>query len=135
MTSQVDALNEALACEFEAIYAYPVIAARIDSLADRALTQWKVHQDRAEKLREVLAEQSRPAVLAEPSYAMSPINQRREAEVLAQDLEQRCLAAYALMVLADEARADAVQWMSDAARTFVEFGGTLQAFPGLDLSS
>lgn len=132
MTSLIDVLNEAIEAEHMAVYAYPVIGARIDSLADVAITQWKVHQKRRDALIVLVEKQNRQATLPQAAYAIGELSTREDGGQLAQQLETECAARYASLILGNEAMPEAIQWLVESSATVFEFGGKPEAFPGLN---
>lgn len=131
MTTSVDVLNEAIAAEHEAVFAYPVIAAQIAPLSNLALAEWKVHQVRRDYLIALVEKQNRPITLPAPAYSVGELNSRAAGEELARKLEELCQSRYAQLILGNEATEKAIDWLIASAVTSMIFGGEPQAFPGV----
>lgn len=131
MTTSVDVLNEAIAAEHEAVFAYPVIAAQISSLSKLALTELKIHRVRRDYLISLVEKQNRPVALPEAAYAVGELNSRSSGEELARKIEENCQARYAQLILGNEATEKAIDWLIASAVTLMKFGDEPQAFPGV----
>lgn len=135
MTTSVDVLNEAIAAEHEAVFAYPVIAAQIPALSELALAEWESHRVRRDYLISLVEKQNRPITLPEVAYAVGDLNSRTAGEELARKLEENCQSRYAQLILGNEATEKAIDWLIASAVTSVIFGSEPQAFPGVTFES
>ena len=133
------AIQQALAGEHAAVYAYGVIGGVLDPVGATgvlALDCYEVHQSRRDLVEEQLRGLGAEPVAAEPGYALpSPVTTPVDARLLARQVEDRCAVLYAAAVAAstDDGRAQAAGWLEDAATRAVSWGGTSVAFPGVGL--
>ncbi len=135
----VQGLQDALAGEHAALYAYSVLGGRLDpgsSEADRALSAYDVHRSRRDILAQRLRDVSERPVAAEPGYALPlPVRDPTSAAALARQVEDRCAVLYAALVAAAPAstveRSLGTTSLVDAATRALDWGAPPTALPGL----
>ena len=131
------AAEQALAIEHEAVYAYGVVGGVLEpgsAESGRALDGYEAHRARRDRLEDVIQELGGEPVPAEPGYVLpAPVTDASSAARLARRVEDRSAVAYAQLVgtSAGSVRADAVDWLSDAATRGLSWGAAPTAFPGL----
>jgi Domain of unknown function (DUF4439) len=137
----VDALNDTLAGEHAALYAYGVIGGRLDydsRPVREATAAWETHQRRRAGLTALVESGGGSPVSAEPGYRL-PTEVRRvsDARTVAQTVEDRCGVLYATLAATTtgEIRSFAVDALIDAATRAVEWGAPTSALPGVDASA
>jgi hypothetical protein len=134
-SSLIVALQQVLADEHAAVYAYGVIGARLTGRARaRATDDWIAHQRARDSLEATLrALGSRPAAAAVAYQMPGPIRTRREAASAAVAIEDRIAAAYLGLVGAATAalRERAALQVRAAALRAAAWRGSTVAFPGL----
>lgn len=133
--SDADLLNDALAQEHAAVYGFPVIAARFESLSDRVERTLTAHEDRIEALTDLIETLEAIPVTAQPAYPVPALERLAEAEGFAEELERACLAAYVRVLREGEAghREFATDAAIETAEWLVRWGAAAEAFPGLTL--
>ena len=137
MTAAAKAAEQALAIEHEAVYAYGVVGGVLEpgsAEAGRALEGYEAHRTRRDRLEDVIQELGGEPVPAKPGYVLpAPVTDVASAARLARRVEDRCAVAYAQLVgsTVGVVRADAVDWLSDAATRGLSWGAAPTAFPGL----
>jgi hypothetical protein len=96
----VGALQQALAAEHAAVYAYGVVGARLPvSRRAGARSALDAHQARRDALVALVSAAGAEAVAAEPGYALPrPVRTASDAETLAVLVEERVAATYADVV-------------------------------------
>jgi hypothetical protein len=138
--SLVGALQDVLAGEHAAVYAYSVVGGVLDpgsgsgQLARDAYDEHRARRDRADELLRALDVEPLPA---EPGYALpAPVASPGDAAVLARRVEDRCAVLYAALVAATTAdqRELAAAWLEDAATRALVWGAPPTAFPGVGLA-
>lgn len=129
-----EALNRALAAEHAAVYAFPVIAARFAALHAKALDAQKEHENRRDRLIELLAVRGSASIDPLTVYRVPGLDDRESALSFARSLETACMGPYAALVgvTQNEERRIAATYLSRAAAAVVRWGGTVSPFPGLD---
>lgn len=134
------ALQECLAAEHAAVYAYGMLggvlsgtAAPIETKAD-ADSSHAAHRERRDTLSDELNHLGEEPVSAQASYRL-PFRVAREGDCLrlARQVERRTAAVYAYAVAATtgDSRAFAIDALTDCALREVAWGAPLQAFPGV----
>lgn len=138
--SLVDALQDALAGEHAARYAYAVIGGVVDPTGPTetlALAAYGAHSARRDRLDERLRELGESPAAAEPGYALpETVRAAGDAQQLARQVEDRCAVLYAAVVAASTGplRRRAADWLEDAAVRTLDWGAASTAFPGVTLA-
>ncbi|WP_166351650.1 ferritin-like domain-containing protein [Phytoactinopolyspora limicola] len=136
-TTEVDAIQAALAGEHACVYGYGVVGSHLSgdaqATARRALG---AHEDRRAELREHLLAMGAVPEAAEPAYSLPfPVTDAASARELAGLLEQRLAAPYADLVGAatdTTLRGLAAEALRAAAMRAVRWGVDPTPLPGLD---
>jgi hypothetical protein len=135
MTTQVAALQGALAAEHAAVYGYGVVGAVLGGRAQAdARADWTAHQVARDTLVSMLTGLGATPVAASPAYALPfAVTNAQSAEELAATIENRVTQAYLALVAVNSPtlRAFAAQAMQVSANRAVAWSGATQAFPGL----
>jgi hypothetical protein len=133
----VAALQQALAGEHAAIYAYTVIGGRLDgdtAVVQQAIDSYAEHRTHRDALSEMLLARRESPVPTEPGYALpSPIEGPASARALARHVEDRCSVLHAAVVATatgDERRLGAGALVACAERA-MRWGASATAFPGV----
>jgi hypothetical protein len=137
--SVLDAVQQVLAGEHAAVYAYGVIGGR-GPAAEAGLGRraYVVHRARRDTLTTAIrALEAEPAV-AEPGYALPvDVASATAAQRVGQQVEDRCSVLYAALVAAapgsGRTREQAVTALGDAAVRLLAWGGQPVALPGVQL--
>ncbi|MET0819542.1 MAG: ferritin-like domain-containing protein [Aeromicrobium sp.] len=128
-----EALQAWLALEHEAVWMYPVVGARVDSLVKIARTSFSAHRDTRDALVGRLRSRGTSPVAAALGYDVGPLTSDAEARAAAQSLEARISSA--ILTLAGVAEGDLRAYAVTALRTSAlaeqTWGATQKAFPGL----
>lgn len=128
-----EAMQAWLALEHEAVWLYPVLGARFDSLVKPARASFAAHRDTRDALVGRLRSLGAEPVAAALGYLVGPLTTAGEARSAAQSLESRISAA--LLTLAGVAegdlRGDAVTSLRTSALAEQSWGAAPSAFPGL----
>lgn len=133
----VDAMNDTLAGEHAAIYAYGVIGGRLDyesRPARDAAAAAEAHQDRRAGLTALIEAGGEAPVGAEPGYRLpNAVRSRSDARTVAQLVEDRCGVLYATLAATatGEIRAYAVDALIDAATRSLAWGAPSSPLPGV----
>jgi hypothetical protein len=131
------ALQEVLAGEHAAVYAYGVVGGVVDagSVAARlTLEAYDLHRARRDRAEEEVRALGDEPVPAEPGYALpGPVTASGGADRLARQVEDRCAVLYAALVAAanGDLRREAAGWLEDAATRALAWGAPPTAFPGV----
>jgi Domain of unknown function (DUF4439) len=128
--AEAEPLQQALAAEHAAVFAYGVIGGVLRGEA-RAAAGHDAHRGRRDQL---LARLGPRAVAAEPAYSLPfAVDDARGARRLARVVEQRCAAVYADVVsrTTGATRALAAEALTECANRRLSWGGEPEAFPGL----
>ena len=127
------ALQAWLALEHEAVWMYPVVGARVDSLVTTARASFSAHRDTRDALVGRLRARGTDPVAAALGYDVGPIATAAEARAAAQSLEARISAAVLTLagVAEGDLRAYAVTALRTSALAEQTWGSAPQAFPGL----
>ncbi|MDQ3628551.1 MAG: ferritin-like domain-containing protein [Actinomycetota bacterium] len=135
----VHRLQEVLAGEHAALYAYSVIGGRLDPdspVVARAVASYEAHRSRRDRLALRLRDLGERPVVAEPGYALPlPVQGVPSAAVLAQRVEDRCAVLYASLVATAPAataeRSLGSTSLVDASTRALGWGAPTTAFPGV----
>lgn len=133
----VRALNDTLAGEHAALYAYGVIGGRLDydSRPVRDATEaWETHQRRRAVLAALVEAGHGTPVGAVPGYELpTAVDTVSDAREVAQHVEDRCAVLYATLAATTtgEVRAFAVDALIDAATRALRWGASTSALPGV----
>lgn len=134
------ALQECLAAEHAAVYAYGMLGGVLSGTAAPSETQADVdssyvaHRERRDSLSDQLHRLGEEPVPAEPSYRPPfAVASKADCVRLARHVEERTAAVYAYAVAATtgDSRAFAIDALTDCALREVAWGAPLQAFPGV----
>ncbi|MFY0409124.1 DUF4439 domain-containing protein [Solicola sp. PLA-1-18] len=134
----VDAWQEALAAEHAAVYAYGVVAGRLDRDTPpqvRATASYRAHLERRDVVAARIAAADAVPVQAEPAYELpGRITDAASARPVAQQVEDRCAVVHAAVVAAaeDDRRTEALGWLTDCATRLLAWGGSASALPGYE---
>ncbi len=123
-----------LELELEAVWLYPVIAARFDELRTSATAAFEAHRDLRDAVVSVLADADIEPPGPLVSYEAGDLSSVDEARATAARLEQRLCASIAALsgeVGGDE-RERVVRELRATAVRAVSWGAAPEAFPGLD---
>jgi Domain of unknown function (DUF4439) len=137
----VNTINDTLAGEHAAIYAYGVVGGRLDydsAPALEATEAWDAHRRRRTGLTAIVeAAGADPAVAAAGYRLPRPIGNVADARVVAQRVEDRCAVLYATLVgtASGDLRAYAVDALIDAAVRGLDWGAPTSPLPGVTTSS
>jgi hypothetical protein len=134
----VDAMNDTLAGEHAAIYAYGVIGGRLDygSPPVREATEaWEIHRERRIGLTALVEAGGKTPVAAETGYRLpNDVRDVADARAVAQIVEGRCSVLYATLAATavGEVRTYAVDALIDAAvRGYDDWGAPSSVLPGV----
>jgi hypothetical protein len=129
----IEAMQAWLALEHEAVWLYPVVGARVESLVKPARSSFSTHRDTRDALVGRLRSLGADPVSAGLAYDVGPLTSAGGARAAAQSLEARISGA--LLTLAGVAegdlRAHAVAALRTSALAEQTWGAALAAFPGL----
>ncbi|MFC5678341.1 DUF4439 domain-containing protein [Aeromicrobium endophyticum] len=128
-----EALQAWLALEHEAVWLYPVVGARVDSLVKTARTSFAAHRDTRDSLVGRLRSRGTSPAAAALGYDVGPLTNADQARAAAQSLEARISAALLTLagVAEDDLRAYAVRALRTSALAEQTWGAAPRAFPGL----
>ncbi|HTY73440.1 MAG TPA: ferritin-like domain-containing protein [Actinomycetes bacterium] len=132
----LQALQEVLAGEHAAVYAYGLVGAQLGGTREEpaARQAYALHQNRRDRVAELVVAAGGTPVGPLAGYDVGgPVTTPAEARALAATVEARLAGPYAdlVTVATGEVRAAASGWLVDAAVRSVRWGGTPVAFPGL----
>ena len=135
MSTQVTALQGALAAEHAAVYGYGVAGAMLagSEQAD-ARADWSAHQAGRDTLEAMLTKRGATPVAASPAYALPfAVTGEKSAARLAATLEEGVTRAYlALVAVSDPTlRSFAARAMQASANRALAWSGSTVAFPGM----
>lgn len=135
----LEALQQTLAGEHAAVYAYGVLGGRISSsqepgLAAAVRAAYTLHRARRDQLVAMVLDRGADPVAAEVSYELpTPAMKPGQIRAAAREVEDRCAQTYATAV-GGTARANrqwAIDALGDAAVRGLGFGAEPVAFPGI----
>jgi hypothetical protein len=128
-----EALQAWLALEHEAVWLYPVVGARVESLVKPARTSFAAHRDTRDALVGRLRSAGTSPVATALGYDVGPLTSAGQARTAAQSLEARISAALLTLagVAQDDLRAYAVRALRTSALAEQTWGAAPKAFPGL----
>lgn len=133
----IDAMQDALAGEHAAEYAYGVIGGRLDygtSDQELATRLYAEHRDRRDELMRLLTDAGANPVGADPAYELPvDVQSAADAQRLGQQVEDRCSVLYAGVVATATggARSFAVDALTASAVAGLEWGAPPVALPGV----
>lgn len=134
----VDGLQDMLAGEHAAVYAYGVIGGRLDygtRYQELATTLYARHRDLRDELADRIAAAGAEPVGTEPAYELPVrVDSDTDAQRLGQQVEGRCTVLYAgvVAVASGDVRVLAVDALGDAAVAALEWGAPPAALPGVE---
>lgn len=128
-----DAVQGWLALEHEAVWLYPVIGARHDTLSRSARRSYDAHRNARDGLLARLNRAGAEPVAVALSYDVGSLKTAADARAVARRLERRIEAACLTLAGVSEAdeRASATASLRRAALAELTWGGRPAAFPGL----
>jgi len=123
-----------LRLELEAVWLYPIIAARFDDLADEATGAYQMHRRRRDDLLAEFDEAEIDPQAPPISYDIGDLRTAEDARGAAVDLERRLCAAIAALagVVRGAHREQAVSALRASALQSMSWGSAPESFPGLD---
>ena len=137
--SVLDTVQQVLAGEHAAVYAYGVIGGRSPAAeAGLGRRAYVVHRARRDALTTAVRAAGAEPVVAEPGYALPvDVASAAAAQRVGQQVEDRCSVLYAALVAAapgsGRTREQAVTALGDAAVRLLAWGGQPVALPGVQL--
>jgi len=135
MSTEITALQGALAAEHAAVYGYGVVGAMLGGTEEEdARADWTAHQVARDTLVTMLTKLRATPVAASPAYRLPfAVTNVQSAEKLAVTLEEGVTRAYLGLVAVDDPtiRSFAAQSMQVCANRAVAWSGTTVAFPGM----
>ncbi len=134
--STTDALQDALAGEHAAVYAYGVVGARLQGRPDerQARSGYDAHRQRRSAITRLLADAGATPTPAAAAYELGgTVATVAAARALAAEVESRAAATYSGVVAAASGptRQSAALWLADAAVRATGWSGRPATFPGL----
>jgi hypothetical protein len=132
-----DAMNDTLAGEHAAIYAYGVIGGRLEygsAPVRDATAAWEIHRERRVSLTALVEAGGETPAAAETGYRLpNDVNDVAAARTVAQTVEGRCAVLYAALAATATGaiRAYAVDTLIDAATRAYDWGAPTSALPGV----
>ncbi len=136
-TSEQEAVQQMLAGEHAAVYAYGVLGGRLapdTALQVAANDAYLTHRTRRDDLVALLRSQGAAPVAAEAGYALpQPVDTPAQARAVARRVEDRCSVLYAQVVASTTGRirAYAIDALINAATRGMAWGATSVPLPGL----
>lgn len=123
-----------LELEMEAVWLYPVIAARFDALRSAATAAYEAHSDLRDALVSVLADADIEPPGPLVSYEVGELDSLEDAQDVAARLEQRLCASIAALTgeVDGEERERVVRELRATAVRAAAWGASPEPFPGLD---
>ncbi|MDX3386158.1 DUF4439 domain-containing protein [Streptomyces niveiscabiei] len=135
MSTELDALQAALAAEHAAVYGYGVVGGQVgEARRGEARVAWDAHRARRDALARAVRDLGGEPVAANAGYALPfPVDGSSAAVRLAARLEERIAGVYSDLVRATSGarRGDAAGALREASVRAVRWGGGSVAFPGL----
>lgn len=134
----IGAMQDMLAGEHAAVYAYGVIGGRLDYGTDYqelATEQYEAHRTRRDDLLGRIADAGAEPVGAEAAYELPvAVDSAADARRVGQQVEDRCSVLYAgVVAVADaDARGFAVTALREAAVAGLRWGAPSTALPGVE---
>jgi Domain of unknown function (DUF4439) len=134
--NRLDALQEVLAGEHAAVYAYGIVGAQLAGSPDQktARQAYNLHLARRDHIATVILQAHGVPVGPLVGYDVGgPVTSKAQARALAARVEAATAGPYADLVTATTGgeRGSAAGWLVDAAVRTVRWGGKAVAFPGL----
>ena len=134
-STEISALQAALAAEHAAVYGYGVAGALLAGAAQaQARADWTAHQVARDTLEAMLAKLGATPVAASPAYALPfPVTSASTAAKLAATLEEGVTRGYLGLVAVSNPtlRAFAAKAMQTSANRALAWSGSTVAFPGM----
>jgi len=134
-STEIAALQGALAAEHAAVYGYGIVGAMLAGAEQAdARTDWTAHQVARDTLVAMLTKLGATPVAASPAYELPfAVTSATSAEKLAATIEDGVTRAYLGLVSVNNQtlRAFAAQAMQTSANRFTAWSGTTVAFPGM----
>jgi hypothetical protein len=133
----IDAMNDTLAGEHAAIYAYGVIGGRLgygSRPVREATAAWEIHRQRRVGLTALVEAGGETPMAAETGYRLpNDVSDVADARRVAQVVEGRCAVLYATLAATatGDVRAYAVDALIDAAVRGYDWGAPTSALPGV----
>jgi hypothetical protein len=135
MSTEITALQGALAAEQAAVYGYGVVGAVLGGTEQAdARADWTAHQVARDNLVTMLTKLGATPVAASPAYKLPfAVTDAQSAEKLAATIENGVTRAYLGLVAVNDPtiRAFAAQAMQTSANRAAAWSGSTQAFPGM----
>jgi hypothetical protein len=135
MSTEITALQGALAAEQAAVYGYGVVGAVLGGTEQAdARADWTAHQVARDNLVTMLTKFGATPVAASPAYKLPfAVTDAQSAEKLAATIENGVTRAYLGLVAVNDPtiRAFAAQAMQTSANRAAAWSGATQAFPGM----
>ena len=139
-TSEIEALQTALAGEHAALWVYGVLGGQTSRSATPALFRevtagYAAHRGRRDQLVRGIRDLDTEPVAAEVGYALpNPVANPRQVEQAALVTEQRCATTYADTVArtTGRRREQAIQALTESAVRQLGLRGSPETFPGAD---
>jgi hypothetical protein len=135
MSTEITALQGALAAEQAAVYGYGVVGAvAVGTEQADARADWTAHQVARDNLVTMLTKLGATPVAASPAYKLPfAVTDAQSAEKLAATIENGVTRAYLGLVAVNDPtiRAFAAQAMQTSANRAAAWSGSTQAFPGM----
>lgn len=134
----VDAMQDALAGEHAAIYAYGVVGGRLDYGTDDqqlATEQYTAHRSRRDQLAGFVSEAGAEPVGTEPAYELPiDVDETDAPQRIGQQVEDRCSVLYAgvVAVATGEIRSAAITALGEAAVAGIKWDAPSAALPGVE---
>ena len=130
------ALQDMLAGEHAAVYAYGVLGGRLapgTALQRQATQAYVEHRGRRDATIALVVAAGAEPVAAEPAYALPTVDTAAQAAAVGRLVEDRCSVLYAQVVAASYARrrAFAIGALIDAATRGLAWGAAPVALPGV----
>ncbi|CAN5405341.1 hypothetical protein BH09ACT10_BH09ACT10_07410 [soil metagenome] len=133
-TPAIDALQQALTSEYEAVYAYGFLGARYPDERDgAALDSYRLHRKRRNATIALIEGLGAQPVGAAAVVDLPDVTSAKQAAALGRTIERRCLARWTgvIGVTSNGTRAFAVTMMGDTAVSALTWGVRPIALPGL----
>ncbi|MFC6152012.1 MULTISPECIES: ferritin-like domain-containing protein [Mumia] len=132
-----DALQNALAGEHGAVYAYGFVAGRVEpgsAIQRQATSSYAVHRKRRDDLIALLTRDEQTPVEPAPAYDTGAVATTADVRRLAQETESGLVSSWLAVVgvTSGAARTYAVDATSDSATALLAWGGDPSALPGTE---
>ncbi|KHL15905.1 UNVERIFIED_CONTAM: hypothetical protein LK11_19775 [Mumia flava] len=129
-------MQTALAGEHAAVYAYGLLAGRLDAgtaLQAQSAGAFASHRDRRDRLEQTLTADGQVPVPSEPAYDVGRTDRPRDVRRVARTIESRLAVTWGAVVAATDGptRAAAVEALTESSAAILAWGGRPSALPGL----